>query len=59
MRRTVPVSRRHLRLLAILAAEDYAYPDVLAERLGLPLERVERLLDDLQAAGLVDSALVH
>jgi predicted ArsR family transcriptional regulator len=32
---------------------------VLAERLGLPLECVERLLDDLEAAGLVDSATVH
>jgi DNA-binding IclR family transcriptional regulator len=57
--RTVLVSRRHLRLLVILAAEDHAFPDVLAERLGLPLECVERLLDDLEAAGLVDSATVH
>jgi DNA-binding IclR family transcriptional regulator len=57
--RTVLVSRRHIRLLVVLAAEEYVSPEVLAERLGLPLTRVERLLDDLQAAGLVDSATVH
>jgi hypothetical protein len=57
--RTVLVSRRHLRLLVVLAAEEYVSPEVLAERLGLPLTRVEQLLDDLQAAGMVDSATVH
>jgi DNA-binding IclR family transcriptional regulator len=57
--RTILVSRRHLRLLVVLAAEEYVSPEVLAERLGLPLARVEQLLADLQAAGLVDSATVH
>jgi DNA-binding IclR family transcriptional regulator len=56
---TVLVSRRHLRLLVVLAAEEQAFPDVLAERLGLPVGCVERLLDDLEAAGLVGSASVH
>jgi DNA-binding MarR family transcriptional regulator len=57
--RTILVSRRHLRLLVVLAAEEYVSPEVLAERLGLTLARVEQLLADLQAAGLVDSATVH
>jgi DNA-binding IclR family transcriptional regulator len=57
--RTVLVSRRHIRLLVVLAAEQYVSPEELAERLGMPLARVEQLLDDLQEAGLVDSATVH
>jgi DNA-binding IclR family transcriptional regulator len=57
--RTVLVSRRHIRLLVVLAAEEYVSPEVLAARLGMPLTRVEQLLHDLQEAGLVDSATVH
>ena len=57
--RTVFVSRRHIRLLVMLAAEQYVSPEELAERLRMPLARVEQLLDDLQEAGLVDSATVH
>jgi hypothetical protein len=57
--RTVLVSRRHIRLLVVLAAEEYVSPEVLAARLGMPLARVEQLLEDLQQAGLVDSATVH
>ena len=57
--RTVLVSRRHIRLLVVLAAEEYVSPEVLAARLGMPLARVEQLLDDLQEAGLVASATLH
>jgi len=57
--RTVLVSRRHLRLLVVLAAEEYVSPEVLAARLDMPFTCVEQLLDDLQDAGLVDSATVH
>lgn len=57
--RAILVSRRHLQVLDLLAALDHATAEILAKRLGLPAGLVERLLAELEDAGLVSGGLLH
>ena len=57
--RVIRVSRRHQQVLDLLAGLDHATPELLARELELPAGLVERLLADLEAAGLVGGEIVH
>ena len=46
-------------MLDLLAGLDHATPELLARELELPAGLVERLLADLEAAGLVGGEIVH
>jgi len=57
--RAILVSRRHLRVLDMLAELNRATATLLARRLNLPVAVVERILTDLEEAGLVTGDTVH
>ena len=57
--RAILVSKKHLRVLDMLAALNHATATLLAKRLDLPVAVVERILTDLEEAGLVTGGTVH
>jgi len=53
------VSRRHMRVLDMLTVLNHATATLLAKRLDLPVAVVERILTELEEAGLVTGGTVH